>query len=59
MSKLAALIITLATIVPVTVSASPFGTMKSGIHAGEVVQVANGCGRFRHWSYRLGRCVLN
>ncbi len=30
-----------------------------GIETSQAMPVANGCGRGRHWSWRLRRCVWN
>lgn len=40
-------------------NAAPFSPVKPGIEAAGVTTIADGCGRFRHFSPRYGRCVRN
>lgn len=39
--------------------ALPQAAVASGVRAGNVTPVADRCGRFRHFSVVLGRCVRN
>ena len=48
-----------ATLPVATASALSLAPLGPEARNGDIVKVADGCGRFRHWSWRWRRCVLN
>ena len=59
-ASLAASAAVLAVVFAATPSnAAPFGPTMPAIETAGVTTIADGCGRFRHFSRRLGRCVGN